>query len=82
MTTAKFAMKRFSEETWDRPALQAAAMNVGICTHGGTIGVDMLAQDGSVFAHGHYDIATAERFRDALVEAIADAKAAAKAKAN
>lgn len=65
-------MKRFSVKSWRKDALQAASMTAWACHHGGTVGIDMLAQDGSVFAHGHFDIETAEAFRDLLTEAIAE----------
>lgn len=68
-------MKRCSVKKWNKNALQAAQMTAGACTHGGTVGIDMVAQDGNVFAHGHFDIDVAEQFRDMLTDAIAEAKA-------
>jgi hypothetical protein len=70
-------MKRCSVERWKKEALQAASMTAGACAHGGTVGIDMVAQDGNTFAHGHFDIEIAEQFRDLLTEAIAEAKARA-----
>ena len=68
--TARISVKR-----WHDPALQAAAMRVGCCTDAvGLIGVDLVAQDGNTFAHGHVDIATARVLRRHLDEAIAEAE--------
>ena len=67
---------RFSVKTWKKDSLQAASMNCGCCRHGHTVGVDMNARDGSTFAHGHFDVATAKQFHQRLGEAIAEAEAA------
>lgn len=69
------SQKRHSPKTWRKDALQAASMAVGSCEHGGTVGIDMMAQDGRVFAHGHFDINIAVQFRDQLNEAITEAVA-------
>ena len=67
--------KRFSVPKWRKPALQAAAMSVGAYVDAiGLVGIDFCAQDGSTFAHGHFDLATANIFRAKLDEAIADAR--------
>lgn len=63
--------------TWDKDVMQAASMSVGSCAHGGTVGIDMLARDGSVFAHGHFDIDVAIEFGERLTQAIAEAIARA-----
>ena len=65
--------QRYSVKEWRRDALQAARMSVGRCQHGDTIGVDMYAQDGVVFAHGHFDVETAYRFALALNAALDEA---------
>ena len=62
--------KRYSVERWDKNALQAAQLSVGRCRHGGTIGIDMIAQDGNVFAHGHVDVLTASALVEKLIEEI------------
>ena len=69
--------KRFSVERWKKKALQAASMSCGCCLHGGFVGIDMVAQDGNTFAHGHFDIRTAIEFQNQLAEAIAEARRAA-----
>jgi len=67
--------KKVSVETWRKLALQASAMRCGACTEAkGLVGVDMIAQDGNVFAHGHFDIETAIAFQAQLAQAIADAR--------
>ena len=67
--------KKVSVESWRKKALQASAMRCGACTDAtGLVGVDMIAQDGSVFAHGHFDIQTAIAFQQQLAQAIADAR--------
>lgn len=66
---------RCSVPKWKKVALQAAAMRCGACTEAnGLVGIDMVAQDGSVFAHGHFDFRTAIEFQNQLAEAIAEAK--------
>lgn len=68
--------RRFSVTHWgDLEILQAASMDVGRCTdtHLPMIGVDMHAQDGATFAHGHFDIETAKLFHQALGKAIDEA---------
>lgn len=64
--------RRFSVKHWSAKALQAASMSVGQCTETDVvmIGVDMLAQDGATFAHGHFDLATAKLFHQELGKAI------------
>ena len=67
--------KRLSVPSWKEPALQAAAMRVGVCTEAiGLVGIDMVARDGNTFAHGHFDLDVAEKFRADLDIAIAEAK--------
>jgi hypothetical protein len=67
--------RKVSVERWTKRALQASAMRCGACTEAtGLVGVDMVAQDGNVFAHGHFDIQTAIAFQAQLAEAIAAAK--------
>lgn len=67
--------KRYSVERWRGDALQASQMSVGVCqdTDMAMVGIDMVAQDGSVFAHGHFDVATAVTFAEHLAEVIAEA---------
>ena len=63
--------KRFSVPHWNTPALQAASMNCGACTETiGLVGIDMIAQDGTTFAHGHFDVRTAAKFHQELGETI------------
>lgn len=69
--------KRCSVAKWKKEALQAAAMRCGACTEAhGLVGIDMVAQDGTVFAHGHFDFRTAIAFQNQLAEAIAEARRA------
>lgn len=67
--------KRYSVERWRGDALQAAAMHVGACNHPGIrmIGIDMVAQNGDVFAHGHFDLETAVAFVEQMQAAISEA---------
>lgn len=68
--------RRFSVKHWgDQNPLQAASMSVGQCTETDVvmIGVDLLAQDGSIFAHGHFDLATAKLFHQEMGKAIEQA---------
>lgn len=68
-------MARYSLPAWRKRPLQAAAMRCGPCEDVvGLVGIDMVAQDGNTFAHGHFDIAGAEKFAGMLSEAIAQAK--------
>lgn len=65
--------RRFSVKHWDGlEVLHAASMTVGRCTETDVpmIGIDMSAQDGATFAHGHFDLATAKLFHQVLGEAI------------
>jgi hypothetical protein len=67
--------KRCSVETWDGKPLQAASIGVGTCIESrNLVGIDLVAQDGKTFAHGHFDIETAVRFRADLDLAIEDAR--------
>ena len=52
-------MTRNSVPKWDGEILQAARLNAGKCDEGGTVGIDFMARDGSVFAHAHFDSQTA-----------------------
>ena len=63
--------RRYSVNAWCKEALQAASMSVGMCQHGypPTIGIDLHAQDGTVFAHGHFDVETAINFVEKMSEA-------------
>lgn len=54
------------------PMLLASDISLKSCG-GGLVGVDFLATDGSVFAHGHFDVAVAKRFHTALGLLIAQA---------
>ena len=67
--------KRFSVEEWPDDVLQAAQIGVGGCCHGDTIGINMLAQDGSVLAHGHFDLQTAVRFARHFLKVLEEAAA-------
>jgi hypothetical protein len=59
---------------WTKPTLQASAMRCGLCCDTeGVIGVDMIAEDGTTFAHGHFDIRTAVAFKNQLIDAINEA---------
>lgn len=70
-------MPRFSVERWKKKPLQAAAMSCGKCQEvSGMVGVDMVAQDGRSFAHGHFDIETAREFHRQFGEAIDEAERA------
>lgn len=62
--------RKFSVQQWTQPALQASSMRAGACEHPGMVGIDMIAQDGNVFAHGHFDIETAMEFHRYLGIAI------------
>ena len=65
--------RRFSVKNWDGlELLHAASMSVGRCTETDVamIGIDLLAQDGATFAHGHFDIETAKRFHQEMGKAI------------
>ena len=73
--------KRYSVKRWEKDALQAAQMSVGTCSGGDTIGIDMLADDGSVFAHGHFDVETAIQFTKALSAEISQALTRAESEA-
>lgn len=65
---------KYSVRTWKKDALQAASMRSGVCAHASAlVGLDMLAQDGSVFAHGHFDIETAKQFHRNLGISISEA---------
>lgn len=66
-------MKRCSVQTWNKNAMQAAGMRVGVCEDHNYVGIDMVAQDGNAFAHGHFDVATAMVFRQELDDAITEA---------
>ena len=50
-------------------------MRAGCCEKEPLVGIDMLAQDGACFAHGHFQVEVAEMFWRALGEAIVDARA-------
>lgn len=68
------AKRRYSVIQWNKRALQAAQMDCGACTEAhGMVGIDMVAQDGHTFAHGHFDVQTAREFHKRLGEAIEDA---------
>lgn len=71
-------MKRFSVRQWgDKKALQASSMSCGACTETtGLVGIDMVAQDGRTFAHGHFDVETARLFHRQLGDAIEEAATA------
>ena len=67
------ADKRYSVKRWKKNALQAAKMGCGVCSFPNCevwVGVDLIAQDGNTFAHGHFDVATARDFHARLGEAI------------
>lgn len=67
--------KRYSVERWKKKALQAASISCGACQHvTGMVGIDMIAQDGNTFAHGHFDIRTAIEFQNQIAEAVAEAR--------
>ena len=71
----------YSVKKWEDWALQAERVSVGTCEHGDTIGIDMHAQDGTVFAHGHFDVETAIRFTKALSAEISEALTRAESEA-
>ncbi len=52
------------------PALQAVSMRCGVCKTGGSIGVDLLDENGKTIAHGHLDTETAIQFFEMYGEAI------------
>lgn len=58
---------------WNGTPLSAAGVRVGVC--GPAVAIDMAAMSGQVFAHGHFDVATAEVFHKAFGLAIAQARA-------
>lgn len=49
-------------KTWTKGPLQAHTMRVGVCENGELLGFDMAAEDGGVYAHGHFDLDQAEDF--------------------
>lgn len=70
-------MARCNVKTWNKHYLLAAGMSVGKCESdepSTLIGIDMVAQDGNTFAHGHFPIETAIQFYENLGQAIADAQ--------
>jgi hypothetical protein len=71
---SEMSTKRYSVPRWSKKALQAASMACGACHGHGMVGIDMVAQDGNTFAHGHFDIEPARLFHASLAEAIADAE--------
>ena len=68
--------KKCSVKSWNKPAKQAAHMNVGLCgsRRAPMIGFDLIARAGNTFAHGHLDIESAEEFVAAAVRAIAQGR--------
>jgi hypothetical protein len=72
---SKQEQKKYSVKRWNKPSLQAANMSCGACTEvSGVVGINMIAQDGNVFAHGHFDVRTAIAFQNQIAEAIAEAR--------
>jgi hypothetical protein len=67
-------VKRYSVERWSQKPLQAAAISVGVCPEGDLVGIDLHAQDGSVFAHAHFGPDQADEFWRDLAEAITAAR--------
>lgn len=48
--------------TWDGPVQRASQIMVDICESGDLVGIDLIAQDGTIFAHAHMELAQAEAF--------------------
>ena len=68
--------RRYSVPYWNKTALQVASMSCGQCRDVvGLVGIDMHAQDGDVFAHGHFELEQAKAFYKSLGEVIAEVEA-------
>lgn len=48
--------------TWDGPAHRASAVVTDVCESGDLAGINLLAKDGTVFAHAHMELEQAEAF--------------------
>ena len=67
--------ERHSVPTWDGEVLLASRINAGNCAHEHfdepiqIVGIDLIAQDGTPFAHAHFDAETARRVAQRLIDA-------------
>lgn len=48
--------------TWDGPVQRASHLRTDVCQSGDLVGIDLIAKDGTVFAHAHMEIDQAAAF--------------------
>lgn len=61
---------------WDEVILLASRVRVGVCEDSNvpSVGIDLHAADGTVFAHAHFDPATARDVISAMWAAVVEAE--------
>lgn len=68
--------------TWEGPANRASQIVTDVCECGDLVGIDLLAKDGTVFAHAHMELEQAEAFAKEFMRGIEQVRANLKRRTN